>query len=199
MSATMTLDISRMQSLIQQSIKLTGRKVGSVVMGATIWFIQSARKATPTARKGKRREIVDNWERLTTGGRKKLLKSGDARQWAIAVLSQDGNGGTKTTYLPTSERNDNRRVVPTVGAARNSWNGMLRDLNKSANAGPGSAAGKAAKRVYPDAAQVTLTNYLSYLNTIAPDVGRIAADNTAIRLEKKLDRAVGRQLQRMWN
>ena len=198
MSVTASLDITRMNDLIAKSVKLTGRKIESVVMGAAIWFIQSSRKATPTARKGTKREIVDNWERLTTGGKKKLLKRGDARQWAIEVLRQDGNGGTKTRYVPTDDKNDPRRKVPHVGAAKNSWNGMLRDLSRSANMGPGSAAGEARKRVYPDAAAVTLTNYLSYLTAIAPDVGRIAENKTVKRMEGSLDKAVGRQLKRMW-
>jgi len=198
MSVAVSLDIARMNDLIAKSVKLTGRRIESVVMGAAIWFIQSARKATPIARKGTKREIVKNWERLTTGGRKKLLNRADVREWAIEVLSQDGQGGTKTRYIPTSDKSDPRRKVPRVGAAKNSWNGMLRDLGKSGNMGPGSKAGEARKRVYPDAAAVTLINYLNYLNTIAPDVGRIAENKTVKRMEGSLDKAVGRQLKRLW-
>jgi hypothetical protein len=180
------------------SERLIGRTAESLVTAAAIFFAQSGRKGTPKARKGAKRDLIpDPPESIIESDQRARFLQRGGKRWAIVVKRQN----KPDTHILTDNQNDERRRVPNVGTAKNSWSGMLRMLNKRAptvDKGVGKGLGKARKTGTKDAPEVTLINTLSYLPNIAPDIQQQALDKTTRRMEKNLDRQVGNALKRMW-
>jgi hypothetical protein len=194
---TMSLDISELSKVIRETHKLTGRPVRSLVAASALWFIQSARKLTPKARKGSKREIIvdPSPEMGERDGRGNPLRKGT--RFAIIAHRQ----GLRPRFIYTDNPRDIRRLVPNVGTAKNSWIGMLRHFGRrDALTGDkrGASLGSASNTGTRDDPEFTLVNTLSYLNDVAPGIGQQAIQRTANRMEKNLDRQVGNALKRMW-
>jgi len=167
-------------------IKATPKAASEIVREGAIGFVQAARKMTPKARKGAKREIVER------------KGKGRSKRYGVVIRKQ-GPGGQwekRTHWFPWGAFKSKAEVkqsemakVPNVGAAKNSWWGALRDVDVfSAQEGRRlSTAKKGGGSAKPF---VRIQNPLDYITRIAPGIEqealRKAAKAIAIKAEKAL-------------
>jgi len=178
---SMKINDKAFRRVLKDSFNITNRSAKSLVMSASIFFIQSARKATKTARKGTKRELIPTDQKGV---------------WDILVRHQN----KPDRYIFTTNKNDKLRNIKTIGAAKNSWNGALKSLGKniSNQAKSGFKLGEAidaTKRLDP---YVMIINNTSYLGKINPGIESFAMGKAARRMEHNLDRVVKKKLQGAW-
>jgi hypothetical protein len=138
-------------------------------------YVRAARKATKSARKNAKRKIV------------RLVKSRKGEQrFGVIQLSQKRPPRVRLV-LDRSIRTmrEVKRLdiakVPNVGAAKGSWWGVFSDLHKpGGKKGPDVSRARRIGSMFHPA--IELTNKLSYLLKIAPNVDAIAKMSAAKQL-----------------
>ena len=182
MSVSIQIDDTDLFNIMKATALHTNKSIKSIVYTASIFFIQSARKRTKKARKGQKRELIPR---------------GTMKQFNIVVKKQN----RPDKFIITSDKNDPRREIKTIGAAKNSWNGALKALGKQAakiGNGSGIRLGRAINNTQKKDPAITIINETSYLSVINPNIEAFAMGKTARRMEHNLDRVVKRKLKRLW-
>lgn len=113
-------------------------------------------------------------------------------KYLITVYSQRG----PPRDIGTNDLADRRRVITNAGAAKNTWNGVMRGIGKPAQVAAGLGRGAywaGAERHLTDAVPyITLHNSLSYMPAIFPDAFPASFERTMRQMEARLTKqAVG--------
>lgn len=150
------------------------RKTLPDVLTYTAWkFAMSGRAISPRCKaKLGLRDIVDN----------------PARWPRYLVQRYTQRAGLQP--FATNDAADPRRVIKWAGAAKNSWNGVMRSLGKSQarneGAGLGATTAEAKKQFAAERPYVDINHYLSYLPKIAPRIMEESLDRVTRQMEYAL-------------
>ena len=187
-------DVADLNKAIDLMIKNTSRMGKDAVHRAAYMFIRSAKAQTPAAKK-KIRKLRENndagpdvWR--TRKGEKVLVASKKATKY---YLVRRQNGATYKILIPdkrlvkgrarkqeaqqaANELKEKYKYKPNMRAAKNSWNKAFRDLGKAVTntmerkSKRVAAASRAKKLGGNFTPSVNVTNDLSYLTKIAPQL-----------------------------
>jgi hypothetical protein len=169
-----------------RDVSKMSRKSGRQILAqAGFNFAQSGRKATPKARANAKREVVQIQAERGQRWGVRAMYQGMPRERTLAV-------GSKAATMASP-----LRQVPRIGAAKASWWGAFRDLKKSLAQGAMrkrvSGASESGGEISP---ALTITNELSYLLKIAPQVESIALANAGKQLLRRAELAQKKQAER---
>ncbi len=169
---------------VRDVAKMSRKSGRQILAQAGFNFVQSARKATPKARANAKREVVQ-------------VEAERGQRWGVRALYQGGRERTLLVGSKASATASPLREVPRIGAAKASWWGAFRDLKKSLAQGAMrkrvSGASESGGEISP---ALTITNELSYLLKIAPQVESIALANAGKQLLKRAELAQKKQAER---
>lgn len=177
-------EIRRFQDLADEMVANTRKDLSQVVEQAAIYFCQSAGKASPASKK--RRQAVRNPHRIKRRG--KLI----GQPWRFRVYTQ---GGAGAHWQYSDNRMDPRRIIGARYALRNTWRGMISKI--SSKKGPNllgsgrrkylsAISGEMRKTI--DSPRATMTNRISYLLTVTPNIGEIAMRKANNRIDGWMDK-----------
>lgn len=159
----------------------TQRSAAETVKYASIRFAMSGRANTKVGKKN--RAVVAN--------------TGKGAKWLVVVKHQK----KPDTFLPTNRKTDPRRVIKYRGAAKNSWNGVFRRLNRpaasSAGGGKGSRWGTAKQigmKTHNPA--IIIENFTAYMLEAFPALLGTAYNKAAKAMQYQLDRKVSREFEK---
>jgi len=175
---------ARWSGLCREWVKQTGREVGDVLTWSGWQTAKSARSHTRICKaKLGLRDIESN---------PKPPPKYVIRVWRQSVPA--------VSMVPTDDLADRRRVIKYVGAARNSWNGVMRGLNKpaspSSGLGEGTDTGSARKHLTASMPYIEMQNDLSYMPAIFPDAWEASFDRTMKQMEYRLQKASEKALDK---
>lgn len=184
------------QALADDIVANTRRSMTSVVEQAAVYFCQSAGKLSPMSKK--RRGIVSNPQRRGRG------KRAIGARYRFRVYTQ-----TKPYWVYTDERMDKRRIIGYRGALRKSWRGMIRKFSRRSTGSLLGSGGGDIRKVLAaidgkftgkgkDDPTVTMTNRISYLLIVTPNVGELAMQKVLGRMNKQLE-IRKKKMEDTWN
>jgi hypothetical protein len=165
-----------------------------VLRWGAYYFARSARKATKKARKNAKRKVFPMYDSGTKGREKSTSK-----RWGVLLLSQ--KRGPKRVRMAGSQgmtKTEAKRIplaaVPNVGAAKNSWYGALKKVNKGMT--ENSKVGDASNVEYMRSSMLhsmTITNKLAYLLKVQPELESIGLANAAKGIALRVERQIGKK------
>ena len=213
-------DIADLNKAIDLMIKNTRRLGKDAVHRAAYQFLRSAKAQTPKATK-KLRKLHDNNDAGPDGwrvrkGKKVLVASKKATKY---YLVRQQNGGVRKILIPdktrvkgkhrkqeaqqaANELKDKYKYKPNMRAAKNSWNKAFSDLGKAvANTMKRKsqrlqAASRAKKLGGNFTPSVNVTNDLSYLTKIAPQLEGKALKSAGGSLLHMLEEGIEKQVRK---
>jgi hypothetical protein len=188
LSSDSDIAFSQAVAYMEKELSMDARKI--LTLGG-VSYAQAARNMTPTARKNAKREIVVLNKRGQAGPRFGVVKlSQRLAPQIIPIRNPD------VTTQAQAKRED-IAAVPNVRAAKNSWYGVMRSLNKPVpisdpvmRAGTATHEGTAAKPA------VRIINRIGYLLKIAPNVDREAKRKAAKDIATRVEIAVAKRWRR---
>jgi hypothetical protein len=165
-----------------------------VLMLGGVSFARAGRNMTPSARRGSKREVMNESRSDETNGIRHSLEM----RWGVKIYKQLGPPYTLWIARAKSRADILREPVarvPHVGLAKMSWNFALSNLGKTMRK-MGPQLSSAVFEGSESAPVLHIQNKLSYLLKIAPGVEaealRKAAKDIMIRLEHKLKKSWGK-------
>jgi len=199
MQATATVDprdIQKLDKALKAVAATTRGGVDNAIRWGMILAAQSARKATPTAKNRKTKNI--------TRASKKRRAEIDAPWWADYQMEFWKNNEKRTVFVRNKQWVDKLRTPKWKGAAKSAWWARLRQLRASVTV-PTTQVHLAAvgrKRSYlsvkKEKGQIisaTLINKISYISKIAPNSAAIGIQKAANSLNKRMQLRMDRKIK----
>ncbi len=185
-------DAARWKSLCREWSVNMRKELPDVLVQAAWMTAKSARAHTPPCKaKLGLRDIVPN----------PLAESGGLL-WGAAkyIITMYGQGRVGPRYIPTDDLADRRRVISHAGAAKNTWNGVMRGIGKPAQVAVGLGRGAdwagAERHLAAEVPYITLQNSLSYMPAIFPDAFPASFERAMRQMEARLTKQARKALAR---
>jgi len=194
-------DINRLVRLTNVAKKTARDNVEKTVIRLTIWAVQSAAKATPTA-KNRRYNKVKSWGKA----RKESEGVPDWAEFRVQWWSKDGS---KTWAYAGNPEAKKRLIYPRYkGAAKAGWWKPIRGLGGKVPATPKDAKPKnnihrlvgtiRKSKVAGKLTAVEITNKIEYVSKIAPNAADIGITNATNRFIGNEKQRIERAIERGW-
>jgi len=192
-------DVAKLGQAIDLMIKGTNRDAKNAVHRASYAFLKSAKANTPKATRKNRRIYRDG-----SGNQYYLIRrQGKA---PTRILIPNATRGSKdrraAAKIARQEIQAKYKVKPRVGASKASWTRAFKDLGKSAGKQVAlrekriAMASRAKKQGVAFAPSVRITNELSYLPKIAPNLERIAMAAAGKSLLHQVEKGIEKRAMR---
>jgi hypothetical protein len=196
-------DVRSLSRAIQDMAKITKKSLPQVTLKAAVWYCQSAAKATPISPKLRTVERVT--VKTVPAQKRWMVRKG---YWTHNVVKY--NKKSEKVLIPTADKNDPRRNIKMRGAARNTWYGCIRKLNKAARMEKGASqavgegASEARKYQRSGIAVVEVANKIDYIvkldrgspTNLPYNISAKAASATTNRLNGELKKLWGQNAKR---
>lgn len=191
----------RFSRLIRAVASATRKRMSKLLYEIAGFYLQSARRATPLSRRARpirrlsRRDLADQQSAF-----------GKRLPWAVLVYSNRSDRPRRMwKFYPNRSKAERKRAIPSRGAGRASWSGMLRRIGKASSessySGLRAYAANIVRRIGGDGQRqaLELENKLGYIAKAVPGIARDSLLKAQNRFANRyLDREIGDAIRRQW-